>query len=232
MCSVRKLQAEDIKLEISILHVLNYLRSWHPGTEQAILCGTFTSVESARQLYTPSYNSLSRHSKLFSQKTHTQRKKAAATDSMQVQSCWQSGLLSPISRKSLSMGESPHWIFLCRNTKTKQYDKEAMVYLSYALYPILIGYALYALKYETHKSWYSWILNSLVGAVYTFGFILMCPQVSHLLFLTCFYCLIIFLWWCQQSTWIKSITSTTCNSWSVPSSRSKYLVMSSVMIDI
>lgn len=23
---------------------------------------------------------------------------------------------------------------------------------------------------------YSWVLNSLVGAVYTFGFILMCPQ--------------------------------------------------------
>lgn len=66
---------------------------------------------------------------------------------------------------------------LCRDTKTKQYDKEAMVYLSYALYPIVIGYAIYALKYETHKSWYSWILNSLVGAVYTFGFILMCPQV-------------------------------------------------------
>lgn len=53
-----------------------------------------------------------------------------------------------------------------------------MVYLSYALYPLVIGYAIYALKYETHKSWYSWILNSLVGAVYTFGFILMCPQVS------------------------------------------------------
>jgi hypothetical protein len=53
-----------------------------------------------------------------------------------------------------------------------------MVYLSYALYPIVIGYAIYALKFESHKSWYSWILNSLVGAVYTFGFILMCPQAT------------------------------------------------------
>ena len=52
-----------------------------------------------------------------------------------------------------------------------------MRYLSYALYPLVIGYAIYALVYESHKSWYSWILNSLVGAVYTFGFILMCPQV-------------------------------------------------------
>lgn len=51
-------------------------------------------------------------------------------------------------------------------------------YLSYVLYPLVIGYAIYTLIYETHKSWYSWILNSLVGAVYTFGFILMCPQAS------------------------------------------------------
>ena len=61
---------------------------------------------------------------------------------------------------------------------TKQYDAEAMRYLSYALYPLVIGYAIYALLYESHRSWYSWVLNSLVGAVYTFGFILMCPQVQ------------------------------------------------------
>jgi hypothetical protein len=60
--------------------------------------------------------------------------------------------------------------------KTKQYDAEAIKYLSYALYPLVIGYAIYALFYKTHKSWYSWLLSSMVGAVYTFGFILMCPQ--------------------------------------------------------
>ena len=53
-----------------------------------------------------------------------------------------------------------------------------MRYLSYVLYPLLFCYAIYALLYETHRSWYSYILNTLVGAVYTFGFILMCPQVS------------------------------------------------------
>ena len=53
---------------------------------------------------------------------------------------------------------------------------DAMRYLSYALYPLVGGYAVYALLYKTHKSWYSFVLNSLVGAVYTFGFILMCPQ--------------------------------------------------------
>ncbi|KAL6786103.1 hypothetical protein ACKKBG_A01415 [Auxenochlorella protothecoides x Auxenochlorella symbiontica] len=61
-------------------------------------------------------------------------------------------------------------------SRTDEYDAEAMRYLSYALYPLILGYAVYALVYQTHKSWYSWVLNSLVGAVYTFGFILMCPQ--------------------------------------------------------
>lgn len=60
--------------------------------------------------------------------------------------------------------------------QTKQYDAEAMRYLSYALYPLVIGYSIYSLAYKSHKSWYSWILSSLVGAVYMFGFILMCPQ--------------------------------------------------------
>jgi len=59
---------------------------------------------------------------------------------------------------------------------TAQYDREAMIYLSYALYPLVIGYACYSVMYENHKSWYSWILGSLVGTVYTFGFIMMCPQ--------------------------------------------------------
>ncbi|KAF6257938.1 cleft lip and palate transmembrane 1 [Scenedesmus sp. NREL 46B-D3] len=59
---------------------------------------------------------------------------------------------------------------------TKQHDATAMRYLSYVLYPLVFGYSIYALVYETHKSWYSWVLNSLVGAVYAFGFILMCPQ--------------------------------------------------------
>lgn len=66
-------------------------------------------------------------------------------------------------------------------SKTAEYDAEAMKYLAYVLYPLVIGYGVYSLTYKTHKSWYSWILNSLVGAVYTFGFILMCPQVRNTL---------------------------------------------------
>ena len=61
-------------------------------------------------------------------------------------------------------------------TDTKRYDAEAMQYLSYVLYPLVACYAVYSLIYKSHTSWYSWLLSSLVGAVYTFGFILMCPQ--------------------------------------------------------
>eukprot|EP00270_Netrium_digitus_P009946 TRINITY_DN3061_c0_g1_i4.p1 TRINITY_DN3061_c0_g1~~TRINITY_DN3061_c0_g1_i4.p1 ORF type:complete len:659 (-),score=205.23 TRINITY_DN3061_c0_g1_i4:323-2212(-) len=60
--------------------------------------------------------------------------------------------------------------------KTKEYDEIASRYLSYALYPLVFGYAVYSLMYERHKSWYSWVLSTLTGCVYTFGFIMMCPQ--------------------------------------------------------
>ena len=59
---------------------------------------------------------------------------------------------------------------------TAQYDREAMRYLSFALCPIVVGCALYSLYYNEHKSWYSWLLGSLTLAVYSFGFIMMCPQ--------------------------------------------------------
>lgn len=72
-------------------------------------------------------------------------------------------------------------------TKTAQYDAEAMRYLSYGdtvngllsmlingavLYPLVICFGVYTLVYREHKSWYSWVLSSLTGCVYTFGFIM------------------------------------------------------------
>nr|CAD7268058.1 unnamed protein product [Timema shepardi] len=60
--------------------------------------------------------------------------------------------------------------------KTQQFDAESMRYLSYLLYPLCVGGALYSLLYEPHKSWYSWTVHSLVNGVYTFGFLFMLPQ--------------------------------------------------------
>eukprot|EP00180_Rhodochaete_pulchella_P000589 Plantae.Rhodophyta-Rhodochaete_pulchella.ctg14258.p1 GENE.Plantae.Rhodophyta-Rhodochaete_pulchella.ctg14258~~Plantae.Rhodophyta-Rhodochaete_pulchella.ctg14258.p1 ORF type:complete len:595 (+),score=133.51 Plantae.Rhodophyta-Rhodochaete_pulchella.ctg14258:147-1787(+) len=62
-------------------------------------------------------------------------------------------------------------------SSTKEHDATAMKYLSYVLYPLVTGYALYSLVYDDHKGWYSWILSSLVSVVYMFGFIMMFPQI-------------------------------------------------------
>ncbi|XP_065162687.1 lipid scramblase CLPTM1L [Atheta coriaria] len=59
---------------------------------------------------------------------------------------------------------------------TKKYDDESMKYLNYLLFPLLVCAAIYSLIYQPHKSWYSWTINSLVNAVYAFGFIFMLPQ--------------------------------------------------------
>jgi len=61
-------------------------------------------------------------------------------------------------------------------SKTRAFDEEAMRYLSYVVYPLMVVYAIYSLVYETHKSYYSWIIGSLSGAVYMFGFLQMTPQ--------------------------------------------------------
>jgi len=59
---------------------------------------------------------------------------------------------------------------------TKEHDLTAMKYLHYAAYPLVILYALYSLYYDTHKGWYSWLISTLAGCVYTFGFVMMTPQ--------------------------------------------------------
>eukprot|EP01012_Entosiphon_sulcatum_P026116 TRINITY_DN3150_c0_g1_i1.p1 TRINITY_DN3150_c0_g1~~TRINITY_DN3150_c0_g1_i1.p1 ORF type:complete len:588 (+),score=138.74 TRINITY_DN3150_c0_g1_i1:26-1765(+) len=59
---------------------------------------------------------------------------------------------------------------------TKKHDDTAVRYMGYALAPCVIGYAIYSVIYQEHKSWYSFVLNTLVGFIYTFGFIMMTPQ--------------------------------------------------------
>ncbi|KAL0961938.1 hypothetical protein UPYG_G00333600 [Umbra pygmaea] len=60
--------------------------------------------------------------------------------------------------------------------RTEEYDTLAMKYLSYVLYPLCVGGAVYALVFLRYKSWYSWLINSLVNGVYAFGFLFMLPQ--------------------------------------------------------
>jgi hypothetical protein len=60
--------------------------------------------------------------------------------------------------------------------KTKEYDQIAFKYMYVAGVPLLIAYAVYSLVYETHKSWYSYIIATLVGSVYAYGFLMMVPS--------------------------------------------------------
>jgi uncharacterized protein with PQ loop repeat len=59
---------------------------------------------------------------------------------------------------------------------TKDHDLVAMKYLYWLSIPLVGGYAIYSVMYDTHRSWYSFIVGTFAGVVYTFGFIMMTPQ--------------------------------------------------------
>ena len=46
-------------------------------------------------------------------------------------------------------------------------------YMYWGGIPLLLAYAAYSLYYEEHKSWYSYIITTLVGFVYAWGFLMM-----------------------------------------------------------
>ena len=50
-----------------------------------------------------------------------------------------------------------------------------MRYMSFLMVPVMAIYTVYSAIYNSHKSWYSFILNTLVGGIYLFGFIKMTP---------------------------------------------------------
>lgn len=60
--------------------------------------------------------------------------------------------------------------------KTEEYDQIAFKYLYMVAIPLLVAYAIYSLMYDTHKSWYSFIITTLVGSVYAYGFLMMVPS--------------------------------------------------------
>ena len=60
--------------------------------------------------------------------------------------------------------------------KTEEYDAIAFKYMYIVAVPLLGAYAVYSLLYETHKSWYSFVIETLVGSVYAYGFLMMVPS--------------------------------------------------------
>ena len=45
---------------------------------------------------------------------------------------------------------------------TAELDSTAMKYLSWVLYPLCLGGAIYSLVYTPHKSWYSWTIQVII----------------------------------------------------------------------
>ncbi|KAM9309322.1 lipid scramblase CLPTM1L-like [Pholidichthys leucotaenia] len=60
--------------------------------------------------------------------------------------------------------------------KAVEYDTQASTYLSYLVCPLCISGAVFSLAYLRQKSYYSWLINTLVTGVYAFGFLSMAPQ--------------------------------------------------------
>ncbi|KAH8741097.1 cleft lip and palate family protein [Cryptosporidium ryanae] len=79
------------------------------------------------------------------------------------------------SEKSFS-NDSKEKVKCDQEALTRHYDSIAIKYMSIFLLPCVAGYAIYSLIYFKFKSWYSFIISTLAGTVYTFGFIMMTPQ--------------------------------------------------------
>ncbi|MCJ1401391.1 hypothetical protein MMC11_004604 [Xylographa trunciseda] len=60
--------------------------------------------------------------------------------------------------------------------KTQEYDQIAFRYLYLVAIPLLGAYAVYSVIYDSHKSWYSFVITTLVGSVYAYGFLMMVPS--------------------------------------------------------
>ncbi|XP_018014437.1 cleft lip and palate transmembrane protein 1-like protein [Hyalella azteca] len=60
--------------------------------------------------------------------------------------------------------------------QTQALDSEAFRHLRILLYPLCCAGAVYSLLYLPHKSWYAWLITSLVHGVYALGFVFMLPQ--------------------------------------------------------
>jgi len=85
-----------------------------------------------------------------------------------------------VDRTNKYFGVIPRLIFedksSYKDSETKAHDRAAFKYMSWALYPCLVGYFIYSLMYNEHKGIYSFILEVFYSFILMFGFIMMTPQ--------------------------------------------------------
>jgi hypothetical protein len=61
--------------------------------------------------------------------------------------------------------------------ETARYDSIAMAHGGLCLYPLVMGFGMYYVKTYAYKSWYSWLVGTLVDCIYMFGFLSLVPQI-------------------------------------------------------
>jgi len=62
------------------------------------------------------------------------------------------------------------------NKNTSKYDSEALCYMCALMTPLFVGYSIRSAIYGKHRGWYSFLVGTAAGGVYTFGFVMMTPQ--------------------------------------------------------
>ncbi|GAA5996710.1 uncharacterized protein JCM10292_003152 [Rhodotorula paludigena] len=60
--------------------------------------------------------------------------------------------------------------------KTQEYDRLAFKWVAWGTTPFLIGWTIYSMLYQSHRSWYSFVIQTLTSFVQMFGFVQLVPQ--------------------------------------------------------
>lgn len=79
------------------------------------------------------------------------------------------GSWNGISTVYLQVSEGTNDAVAEEESATSVFDKEATQHLLFVVVPLMVGYSAYALIHKQYKSFYSWLISSLVSFVYIFG---------------------------------------------------------------
>ncbi|BGP16452.1 hypothetical protein JCM10213_003992 [Rhodosporidiobolus nylandii] len=60
--------------------------------------------------------------------------------------------------------------------KTQEFDKLAFKWVAWGTTPFLLGWTVYSVMYQSHRSWYSFTIQTLTSFVQMFGFVQLVPQ--------------------------------------------------------
>ena len=112
----------------------------------------------------------------WSQFTNCEERKSDREGQQQHQRLQIGGFIPTIVTQSRKSQVSEAEIVLPKEVTTAECDAVCQVWGMRLLGPAILAIAIYSLADHEHKSWWSWLMNSLVDAVYAFGFVRLLPQ--------------------------------------------------------